>query len=595
MVTSANPFSAYARGRPGLEDSFPSSVANVAAYDIAQRLAGRKAGQVGLGAGRVAASVVGAAAAAPQSGPPPAVPPAVQSLSTLGAISNSWISVRRVDPALSLPAPPQVTRVSRPPATDDESVAGSSPPPASRKFGRLRKAVDAKPPPAAARAQRKTKAVVVLSSDDEKGDDEEAAALLERVSAAAAARRRSGSPAGDSGGDDFDPSRDALLEQLGPEVAAALRLARAPADVVERFVDLHRVAKAAHNQLAASAVPAATAEPCSGDDPVGGGGMPSAGRTGSIWTPEMLYSAFGWHVGRPMTKPLDTDNNGGAPRSTAALSLTRYQLIGVNWLNHLFQAGINGILADDMGKWRKWSRLAPSALASLLTSAAGLGKTVQVCALLRVLSSAQGSEHPGPFLVVAPASTLGNWEAELRRWAPSLRVAVFRAAGASQLTFHHELMHGSRRQRAGVTTAAAAASAAGEVPRSDTSEADENDSESGTSNDSGSGDDEDDDGDGDASEASKDEALGIRRAGSGHGGSGSRRPAAGLQTQTSNCSAGSGAGASATPRAFDVLLTTYTLFDRSTESSRLDRAFLRRYRYQAIVLDEGAYGDNYFA
>lgn len=58
-------------------------------------------------------------------------------------------------------------------------------------------------------------------------------------------------------------------------------------------------------------------------------------------------------------------------------------------------------------------------------------------------------------------------------------------------------------------------------------------------------------------------------------------------TQTSTLSGATIARVSGTPRAFDVLLVTYTLFDRSSESSRLDRAFLRRYHFQAVVLDEG--------
>lgn len=213
---------------------------------------------------------------------------------------------------------------------------------------------------------------------------------------------------------------------------------------------------------------------------------------------------------------------------------------------------------------------------------------MQVCALLRVLSTTRGADRPGPFLVVAPASTLGNWEAELRRWSPSLRVAVFRAAGANQLTFHHELMHGSRKQR--VTAAAeAAALIASDVRNDDSSVADDGDSDSGSDENSGT---DDDDGDGDASEESKDESPREGSSNSGYRGSGATRGhACGPQTQASSCSGGSGAGASETPRAFDVLLATYTLFDRSTESSRLDRALLRRYRYQAIVLDEGESGD----
>lgn len=354
LVASSNPFSAYARGRPGLEEAFPSSVANVAAYDIAQRLAGRKAGQIGLGAGRAGGpSDAMAASAAPAVAPTQIAPIAALPTSMLGPISNSWTSTRRVDPAPAPPVPPRAAKPTSPPDSDDESLVGS-PRPSSRKLGRLRKAADVKSKPGVLQTRHGFKsAVVVLSSDDEK--DEDAVALLERVSAVARRRSGGGSPAEEpAGSDGADPSRDALLEQLGPEVASALRIARAPADVIERFVDLHRIAKAAHNQLAAAAtVPASGEGGATVTEPSGAaaGGESAAGKGGSIWTPDMLYSAFGWRVGGPMTRPSVAGAESGAPAQPAALSLTRYQLIGVNWLYHLFQAGINGILADDMGTW----------------------------------------------------------------------------------------------------------------------------------------------------------------------------------------------------------------------------------------------------
>ena len=73
-----------------------------------------------------------------------------------------------------------------------------------------------------------------------------------------------------------------------------------------------------------------------------------------------------------------------------------YQLQGVSWLTFLRQAGLGGVLADDMG----------------------LGKTLQtICTL-----------GPGT-LVVAPTSVLPNWEAELKRFRPSLKVSVYHGPG----------------------------------------------------------------------------------------------------------------------------------------------------------------------
>lgn len=50
----------------------------------------------------------------------------------------------------------------------------------------------------------------------------------------------------------------------------------------------------------------------------------------------------------------------------------------------------------------------------------GLGKTVQVIAMMCHLIATQGAGPP--FLIAAPASVLPNWAAELARWAPKLRV-----------------------------------------------------------------------------------------------------------------------------------------------------------------------------
>jgi SNF2 helicase protein/SNF2 domain-containing protein len=79
--------------------------------------------------------------------------------------------------------------------------------------------------------------------------------------------------------------------------------------------------------------------------------------------------------------------------------LRPYQQAGARWLWWLRSLGLGGCLADDMG----------------------LGKTVQVIALLVLCRRSQDTP---PSLVVAPASLLGNWQAELDRFAPHLRVFV---------------------------------------------------------------------------------------------------------------------------------------------------------------------------
>src|SRR5207237_4207442 len=52
----------------------------------------------------------------------------------------------------------------------------------------------------------------------------------------------------------------------------------------------------------------------------------------------------------------------------------------------------------------------------------GLGKTIQVLAFLLA------RKRKGPSLLVAPASLLGNWAAEIARFAPDLRVCVAHAS-----------------------------------------------------------------------------------------------------------------------------------------------------------------------
>ncbi|MDH5526295.1 MAG: DEAD/DEAH box helicase [Nitrospirota bacterium] len=78
-----------------------------------------------------------------------------------------------------------------------------------------------------------------------------------------------------------------------------------------------------------------------------------------------------------------------------------YQREGLSWLEFLRSCGFHGILADDMG----------------------LGKTLQVIALL--LLEKERGHATLPSLVVVPTSLIFNWVHELKRFAPSLTVAVW--------------------------------------------------------------------------------------------------------------------------------------------------------------------------
>lgn len=80
--------------------------------------------------------------------------------------------------------------------------------------------------------------------------------------------------------------------------------------------------------------------------------------------------------------------------------LRPYQSRGMSWLKFLTQWGLGACLADDMG----------------------LGKTIQLIALLLHLKE-EGTLQK-PTLLVCPTSVLGNWEREVRRFAPDLKVSI---------------------------------------------------------------------------------------------------------------------------------------------------------------------------
>jgi hypothetical protein len=84
-------------------------------------------------------------------------------------------------------------------------------------------------------------------------------------------------------------------------------------------------------------------------------------------------------------------------------TLRDYQLQGLRWLHFLDTFGFGGCLADDMG----------------------LGKTLQVLAF--ILHQRQQGRRAAN-LVVVPTSLVFNWQAEVQKFAPSLRVHVLHGA-----------------------------------------------------------------------------------------------------------------------------------------------------------------------
>ncbi len=81
--------------------------------------------------------------------------------------------------------------------------------------------------------------------------------------------------------------------------------------------------------------------------------------------------------------------------------LRPYQKAGLDWMHFLHEYGFGGCLADDMG----------------------LGKTVEVLAFLQSLRE-QGQAQ-GPSLLVVPKSLLANWQREVERFTPELKVLEY--------------------------------------------------------------------------------------------------------------------------------------------------------------------------
>jgi len=93
------------------------------------------------------------------------------------------------------------------------------------------------------------------------------------------------------------------------------------------------------------------------------------------------------------------------PKNVQA-TLRPYQRDGYAWLAFLYEHRFGACLADDMG----------------------LGKTLQAICLLAAIQDGRietAAGVKGPHLVVVPTSLLFNWEQELARFAPGLKVHVY--------------------------------------------------------------------------------------------------------------------------------------------------------------------------
>lgn len=92
-------------------------------------------------------------------------------------------------------------------------------------------------------------------------------------------------------------------------------------------------------------------------------------------------------------------------------TLRPYQSRGLSWLAYLESLGMNPCLADDMG----------------------LGKTMQVISLLLARQSNI------PALLVAPTSVIGNWDREIKKFAPTLQTYIYHGAKRKSDVFHQAI------------------------------------------------------------------------------------------------------------------------------------------------------------
>ena len=101
----------------------------------------------------------------------------------------------------------------------------------------------------------------------------------------------------------------------------------------------------------------------------------------------------------------------GVPASNVPANLTAdlrpYQKGGFDFLAHLVQIKLGGVLADDMG----------------------LGKTLQTLTWLAWLKE-RNKKNPKPSLVICPASVLHNWRREAERFTADMKVLVLESGAA---------------------------------------------------------------------------------------------------------------------------------------------------------------------
>lgn len=116
---------------------------------------------------------------------------------------------------------------------------------------------------------------------------------------------------------------------------------------------------------------------------------------------------------RPRPYPHEWCKMAASPVYKEGNTLRDYQLEGVNWLTFCWCNRQNSILADEMG----------------------LGKTIQSISFLVEM---QRYGVRGPFLVIAPLSTISNWQREFETWSDINAVVYHGSASSRHLIQEYE-------------------------------------------------------------------------------------------------------------------------------------------------------------
>jgi superfamily II DNA or RNA helicase len=107
--------------------------------------------------------------------------------------------------------------------------------------------------------------------------------------------------------------------------------------------------------------------------------------------------------------------------------LRSYQIEGVNWLRFCWYNGRNSILADEMG----------------------LGKTIQSVSM--IWSLYKYNKVRGPFLVIAPLSTIPHWKREFEGWTDMNALVYHGNTASREILRMHEFYHNDEAsQKAGI-------------------------------------------------------------------------------------------------------------------------------------------------